>query len=317
METVETLDVTRIEPRLKHPSIFKKFDSLPAENSFIISNDHDPMPLYYQMLAERGNTFTWEYIEKGPLTWKVKISKLGGILPEPTIGELVAEDYRKAEIFKKYGIDFCCGGKKTLSKACEEKGINVLHIQEDLKQAGQHHSVPSEDFNSFDAGFLSEYILNTHHRYVKNAIPLISDFVNKVARVHGDRHPEAVGIAKIWGDVVQELSGHMMKEENILFPYIMHLSDAKKKGIPADFPPFGTVANPIRAMEHEHDVVGDLMKRINKLSSGYTIPEDSCTTFRLSYLKLHEFEEDLHRHIHLENNILFPKAVELERELVK
>lgn len=316
MNTTNILDVTVIEPRLKHPTIFQKFDALEQGESFVIHNDHDPKPLYYQLLAERGNTFTWQYLEEGPQWWKVKIAKLKAGEKEPTIGELVTKDFRKAEVFKKFGLDFCCGGKKTLTKACAEKGLDVVQIEKELKEIDEQPAKSSQDYTSWDLGFLADYIVNTHHKYVLQSMPVIFEYTQKVAKVHGDNHPEAIEIANTFLKVVDELNRHMMKEENVLFPYIKILASAKKDGENIEPSPFGTIENPVRMMEHEHDMVGEWMENINKLSGGYTPPAHACTTFRLSYAKLKEFEDDLHQHIHLENNILFPKAIALEKELL-
>ena len=316
METIEILDVTVIEPRLKHPTIFQRFDALEKGEAFIIHNDHDPKPLYYQLLAERGNTFTWQYQEEGPQWWKVQISKLKEGEKELTIGDLVSKDFRKAEVFKKFGLDFCCGGKKTLTKACKEKGLDVVEIEKELKAVEETPSTSSQDYNNWELGFLADYILNTHHKYVVQALPVIYEYTQKVAKVHGDRHPEAIEIANDFMRVAEELTSHMAKEENLLFPYIKQLAAAKLNGTAMNPSPFGTIQNPIKMMEMEHEMVGDVMENINNLAYGYTPPEDACTTFRLSYAKLKEFEDDLHQHIHLENNILFPKAIALEKELL-
>lgn len=316
METLNILDVTIIEPRLKHPTIFENFDNLAPGEAFVIHNDHDPKPLYYQLLGERGNVFTWEYKEEGPEFWKVKIAKLNTGEKEPTIGDLVTSDFRKAEVFKKFGLDFCCGGKKTLTKACKEKGLDVVQIEKELREIDAMSINSSHDYNNWDIGFLAEYILNTHHKYVKQAIPVIYEYTQKVAKVHGENHPEAIKIAEKFLIISDELNRHMCKEEDILFPYIKHLSEAKKSGMKIEPSPFGTVGNPINLMEQEHELVGELFHDINELSFNYTPPVDACTTYKLSYAKLKEFEDDLHQHIHLENNILFPKAVKLEKELL-
>lgn len=316
METINVLDVTVLEPRLKHPTIFQKFDELEKGEAFIIHNDHDPKPLYYQLLAERGNVFTWQYQEEGPEWWKVQISKLKEGEKEATIGDLVTSDFRKAEVFKKFGLDFCCGGKKTLTKACKEKGLDVVQIEKELKEIDETPATSSQDYNNWELSFLAEYILNTHHKYVVQAIPVILEYTQKVARVHGERHPEAIEIAEEFIIVANELTGHMAKEENILFPYIKRIADAKKSGTTLEGSEFGTIQNPIKMMEMEHEMVGNVMENISRLANSYTPPADACTTYRLSYAKLKEFEDDLHQHIHLENNILFPKAIELEKELL-
>ena len=229
-----------------------------------------------------------------------------------TIGEIVAKNFRSAETFGKYGIDFCCGGKISLEEACRKKGINIKQIQEELDSISAQSGPISQDYNSWDLDFLCDYIVNTHHKYVVSAMPVIFEYTQKVAKVHGDRHPEAIQIATIFEKVMEELNSHMMKEENILFPYIRQMAVSVKQGIPLSHSPFGTVQNPINMMEHEHDVVGEMCKKIKEISGNYTPPDDGCTTYRLSFLKLQEFENDLHRHIHLENNILFPKAVQME-----
>lgn len=317
MKTLEIIDVTIIEPRRKHPTIFEKFDSLGAGEEFAIHNDHDPKPLYYQLLGERGNIFKWEYLEEGPEFWKVKISKLGVDEKEPTIGELVKNDFRKAEVFKKYGLDFCCGGKKSLTKACNEKGLDVVQIEKELKEIDNASStIPSQDYNSWELDFLADYIINTHHKYVTQANTVIFEYTQKVSKVHGDRHPEVIEIADIFMEIMNELNCHMMKEENMLFPYIKNLAISKRQKMEVHSPGFGSVQNPINMMEHEHEQVGKQLERIKELSNNFTPPSNACTTYRLSYAKLKEYQDDLFQHIHLENNILFPRAIELEKELL-
>lgn len=310
------IDVTQIEPRFKHATIFDRFDCLQGGQSLVIHNDHDPKPLYYQMIAEKGKIFQWEYLLTGPEIWEVRITKNEVVNGEPTIGEMAAADYRKAEVFRKYGIDFCCGGKKTLEKVCEKKGLDLNEVKLALSEAGNRVGVHVEDYNSWDLDFLSDYIVNKHHRYIDNAHPILFEFSNKVARVHGDRHPEVVEIAEYYAAVAEELASHMIKEEEILFPYIKELVHAKKKGIKMQAPPFGTIQNPINMMEEEHLSAGGNMDKIKALSNNFTPPADACNSFRVLYAKLKEYELDLHHHIHLENNILFKKAIELEKELL-
>lgn len=317
MTVKETINVTEIEPRLKHPTIFEKFDGLGGNEAIVIHNDHDPKPLYYQLLGERGEIFEWEYLVNGPEQWEVRITRLNdGEKPE-TIGELVASDYRKAEVFKKFGLDFCCGGKKSVEEACEKKGIDVTKVKEALRGVDEvKESIPSEDFNKWSLDFLSDYIMNTHHNYVKEAIPVLHQYLNKVSKVHGGRHPELVQIYDLYIDLANELEMHMRKEEMILFPYIKELVHNKQKGNEHTPPEFESIRNPINMMEAEHDTAGDNLSRMKELSNGFQPPEDACTTYRVSFQKLQEFEDDLHRHIHLENNILFPKAIKLEEELL-
>jgi len=314
METTDILDVTVIEPRFKHPTIFQKFDSLAPGEGFTIHNDHDPKPLYYQLLGERGDIFTWEYKQSGPDVWKVAIT-LKGEKEEETVGEMVAKDYRKAQVFKKYGIDFCCGGKKTLSEVSQKKGISLEELKAELKAAENVESGSSISFDKWELDFLSDYITNTHHQYIKDNIPFISELAQKVARVHGANHPEAVQTAAVFERAAQDLSLHLVKEEKILFPFIKELVAAKRNNSVLPDSSFGDVANPIEMMESEHEQAGEDMEEIKALTNNYQVPADACTSYRLLYQKLEEFENDLHKHVHLENNILFPKALELEKEL--
>jgi regulator of cell morphogenesis and NO signaling len=238
------------------------------------------------------------------------------IAEHKTVGEIVAEDYRWAEIFKKYGIDFCCGGKKPLLAVCEEKQIDPQQLIENYRALSREGgALSTHNFAEWEADFLADYIVNVHHKYVSENIPLLYEFTQKVARVHGGAHPELLEIAGLFEAVAQEMTMHMRKEELILFPYIKRLVAADKGQLTLEAPHFGTVENPIRMMEEEHDRAGNLMKQIRQLSGDYTPPANACNTYRVTFRKLQEFEEDLHQHVHLENNILFPRAAALEARL--
>ncbi len=237
----------------------------------------------------------------------------GDTIADRTVAELVADDYRRAEVFKRYGIDFCCGGGRTVEAVCRKKNVSFEELSRALTDVtNEKGSSPLAEAKSWDLGFLADYIVNVHHRYVRENIPLLIEFTAKVARVHGHADAELIRIAEIFGDVAAELNQHMMKEEQILFPYIKQLEQQRRQGGPTEAPPFGTVQNPISMMEHEHEQVGAWLHEIQELSHDYMPPEHACNTYRVSFLKLKEFEEDLHTHIHLENNILFPRAIELE-----
>lgn len=318
METLlgkeNVLNVTLIEPRLKHPTIFVRFDELVSGESLTIHNDHDPKPLYYQLLGERGNIFNWEYLEQGPQLWRVKITKKLLDEGDETLGEIASKDLRKAEVFKKYGLDFCCGGKKTVKEACAEKGIDVTKVEQELQTADKNISAGRPlPYNEWSLDFLADYIVNTHHSYVRKNLPDIMEYAQKVMKAHGSRHPELSRIYLLVEDVNAELTAHLIKEEKILFPYIKELVAAKKNTQLLHAANFGSVQNPINMMEHEHEMVGKNLAEIRKLSNNYTLPQDTCASYSLLYRMLDEFENDLHIHIHLENNILFPKAIELEK----
>lgn len=300
------LNVTLLEPRMKHPTIFARFDELNEGESLTIHNDHDPKPLYYQLLGERGNIFTWEYLEQGPEWWKVRIAKRISGESDETLGEIVAKDMHKAQIFKKHGIDFCCGGKKTVKQACAEKGLDVTLVEQELQQTEKKSTARPLPYNEWSLDFLTDYIVNTHHAYVKKNMPDIRAYASKVAKVHGSHHPELAPIHQLVEDINAEFTAHMMKEEQILFPAIKAMV-LKNNGVS-----FGSVKAPINMMEIEHESAGKNMEKIRELSDNYTLPQDACASYSLLYRMLAEFEEDLHTHVHLENNILFPKALELE-----
>jgi regulator of cell morphogenesis and NO signaling len=312
--TENILNVSVLEPRQKHPTIFARFDELSEGEILTIHNDHDPKPLYYQMLGERGNIFTWEYMEQGPESWKVKITKNISGKDEETLGEIATKDLRKAEVFKKYGIDFCCGGKKTLKEVCTEKGLDITKIENELQHTDKVTSSRSIPYNDWSLDFLADYIVNTHHSYVKKTLPDLMTYAKKVAEVHGQHHPELLQIRELVGKVNAELSAHMVKEEAALFPYIKELALADKNSKPSQVSDLPNVQHPINVMEMEHELVGEALDKIRVLSGNYKLPEDACASYSLLYKMLDEFEDDLHVHIHLENNILFPKAVELEKK---
>ncbi|HEY0669460.1 MAG TPA: iron-sulfur cluster repair di-iron protein, partial [Sphingobacteriaceae bacterium] len=315
MDTLQSnfIDVTLIEPRLKHPTIFQVFDSLAGGESLTIHNDHDPKPVYYQLLGERGDIFTWQYLQEGPEWWDVKITKRGAEDKE-TIGEIAVKDLRKAEVFKKYGIDFCCGGKKTLSEVCAEKNIDVTKIETELQQLSTEGKVSNVSYNEWNIDFLADYIVNTHHSYVRKYLPELRGYSLKVAQVHGEHHPELLPIQKLVEEINEELTEHMEQEEKVLFSYVKQIVHSKNTNQPL-VKEGKTLQELIDELEKEHDFVGRCFDKIRELSNGYAIPEDACSSYKLLYKMIQEFEDDLHIHIHLENNILFPKAVDMEKSL--
>ncbi|MBT6440390.1 MAG: iron-sulfur cluster repair di-iron protein [Flavobacteriales bacterium] len=237
-------------------------------------------------------------------------------IDDKTVAEIVSENIKTADVFKNNGIDFCCGGNIKVQEICAKKGVNYSSLKEQIAKIDDATS-NREDFNSWDLGFLVDYILNTHHKYVTKANDLIIQYSDKVASVHGHHYTEVVEINTLFHSLVGELKTHMQKEEMILFPYVKQLVKASNEGVKLDLPHFGTVQNPISMMEQEHDSAGDIIKRINKLSNNFTPPAEACNTFRALYSKLEEYQNDLFQHIHLENNILFPKATELEKKQLK
>ncbi len=232
-----------------------------------------------------------------------------------TVGRMVAEDYRKAVVFKSFGIDFCCGGGVTLEKACDVYKADIKELKSALAKVDASTENKAEDFDNWPIGKLLDYIVDEHHSYVKNAIPIVREFVDKVKSVHGENKPNVSEIADLFNALADELTLHLQKEEIILFPYIKKMVAAKNSEIP-EGAHFGGVSNPINAMLHEHDDAGEVLAKLEELTEGYNPPVGACATHTVSYATLKEFGDDLMTHIHLENNILFPKALLLEKELM-
>jgi len=236
-------------------------------------------------------------------------------IAEKTVAEIVTENIKTADVFKKNGIDFCCGGHVNVTEVCKKKGVDFDQVKKEIENIGADNS-GTHDFNSWDLGFLADYILNTHHKYVVEANDLIIQYSDKVAKVHGHHYTEVVEINQVFHSIANELRMHMHKEEMMLFPFIKQIAAAKKDGTPLMTPGFGTIQNPINMMEAEHVDAGEMIFKIAELSNNFTPPAEACNTFRALYAKLEEYQNDLFQHIHLENNILFPKAIQLEQELL-
>jgi regulator of cell morphogenesis and NO signaling len=235
---------------------------------------------------------------------------------ERTVRELALEKPGAARVFEKLGIDYCCGGKQTLEQACRSAGIPVDNVLNALEEAHPSESVVTKDGDWQTAPLtdLMSHIKNTHHKYTREEIARLSPLFDKVCSVHGERHPELIALRETFRGLAQELTTHMMKEEMILFPYMERMEESVIQKEPILPPPFGTVRNPVSMMEHEHDSAGNALRALRASSNGYLAPSDACVSFQTLYKTLAEFEADLHQHIHLENNILFPRAIALELE---
>lgn len=232
------------------------------------------------------------------------------------IKDIVLQNFKAAEVMEKYGIDFCCKGKRPLNEAIAEKNINGEKFLKDLEKSFQKNSGEEERFETWDLHFLAQYIVNNHHAYIKEKTPVITAHLEKINNVHGAKHTFLKNVWDEFESLANELLNHMMKEERILFPIIKYLVDSKKFNEKPRTEGYGTIKNPILQMESEHDTAGTAAEKIRTLTNNYKLPDDACTTFRVTYQELEEFEKDLHKHVHLENNILFPKAILLEEELL-
>lgn len=235
------------------------------------------------------------------------------IQEKTTIGDFVAHDFRTAAIFTKYGIDYCCKGQRTIDEVCTKKNINEAQLLNELNAVLATKNDSEIDFNSWTLDLLIDYIEKTHHRFVEEKTPVIIQLLDKLCNVHGSNHPELFEITELFKASAGELAPHMKKEELVLFPFINRMINATKSHGSIGKPHFGTVKNPIAAMMAEHDNEGERFRSIALLTNNYTLPEDACETYRVTFAMLEEFEKDLHKHIHLESNILFPKAKALEK----
>ncbi len=236
------------------------------------------------------------------------------LLKTKSIGSFVAEDYRTASVFQKHKIDFCCKGGKTIEEVCENKNIPVDQLLNELKNTLKIKDNLSIDFKTWPLDLLIDYIIKKHHSYIKQTAPVLIQYLDKLCKVHGPNHPELFKIGEEFTSSAEELMMHMKKEEQILFPFILKIVAARKTNTELAQAGFGTVMNPIKMMMHEHEIEGDRFVKITELSDNYTPPVDACTTYKVAFSLLKEFENDLHLHIHLENNILFPKAIEMEAQ---
>ena len=229
-----------------------------------------------------------------------------------TVREIALEQPTSIRVFEKLGIDYCCGGRKPLTEACEARSLEVDEVIAALEKAAAETEKPAENVSGQSLTGLCAHIIATHHEYVKRELPRLAAFAEKVVKKHGENHPELHVIEATLTRLAEELTQHLAKEEMVLFPYIAKFEKALAEGGPRPQGCFGTVVNPIAMMTREHEDAGMLLEVLRNKSNQYTAPEGSCPTYHGFFDGLREFEQDLHQHIHLENNILFPRAVEME-----
>jgi regulator of cell morphogenesis and NO signaling len=231
---------------------------------------------------------------------------------QTTVRDIALEQPASIRVFEHFGIDYCCGGRKPLAQACEERSIEpdtVLAAIEEASATGCDHA---RDWTHASLESICSHIMETHHTYIRTELPRLELLAQKVVSRHGTTHPELEQIQQLIGSLGEELLQHLSKEEMVLFPYVMNLERNMKSCGPRPLGCFGAVRNPIRVMLAEHDAAGDAMARMRALSGDFTPPEGACPTYRGFYQALEEFEKDLHQHVHLENNVLFPRAIELD-----
>lgn len=235
-----------------------------------------------------------------------------------TVKDLAIEVPGATRVFDKLGIDYCCGGGKTLGDACAAAGLESVEVVQRLETASQQTNAASAGERHWPEESLAgliDFIINKHHVFTTQELHRIQGLLTKVSSVHAQRHPELSEIESLFATLKTDLITHMKKEEMILFPYITEVEDAVANGRRAPLPMFGTVKNPVRMMRMEHDAAGEILRNIRKLSSDFAVPADACISFKTLYEALDGLEQDLHQHIHLENNVLFPRAEAIEDEV--
>ncbi len=237
------------------------------------------------------------------------------VATEKTVRELALENPSSTRVFEKLGIDYCCGGNRSLEEACRTANLKVDQVRESLAIADQTALAAQDDrdWQKEPIAALIAHIQQTHHSYTREEIARLGPLFEKVCSVHGKDHPELLQIRETFQALAQELGAHLMKEEMILFPYILRMETAAAGNEPPAGAPFGSVQNPVSMMEREHDSAGNALRAMKQASHGYTAPPNACVSYQTLYKALAEFEADLHRHIHLENNILFPRAIAMEK----
>ena len=235
---------------------------------------------------------------------------------EKTLSQIVTKNLKAAEILENHNIDFCCGGERTLGEACREQNVSIEAIQKELDEVEGTDSEASW-INNMELSELADHIVKRHHSYIRESIPYLKDNLVKIVKVHGDNHPELYEVKREFEQAAEALTNHMAKEENILFPYIRQMTNVKENKTSMAQPDFGTIKNPLSQMLNEHETEGERFDRLAEITDNFKVPDDGCTMYKLTYSRLKEFKLDLHKHIHLENNMLFPGAEMLEEEIVK
>jgi regulator of cell morphogenesis and NO signaling len=220
------------------------------------------------------------------------------------VGEVVAEDYTRGAAFKRRGIDFCCGGGRTVQEACERAGVRYEDLAEDLARPVAPGGEPWADPRQWDLDLLLDHIQKAHHRYVRRNLPVLVQFTDKVARVHGGGSPELVEVARLVSRLDEALGAHLEDEERVAFPAVLRLLDAAR----SPDRDIEDLAGVFEGLRDEHEEAGEILGELRRLTGGFDAPDHACATYRASFALLAEFEEDLHRHVHLENNVLFPRA---------
>lgn len=292
-QKTETLRVSALEPRLKHPTVFQWFDALKAGQAFVIENDHDPRPLYYELLAERGNIFTWEYLEKGPEVFRVKIEKKVDLELSGTSAAIPEKDVKKAQLLKEKGVEFNCADSSPNSAIS-----------------------PRLDYANWELDFLADYIANTHHRYIKDHAENVNDLANKVAEHHGADYPELNRVATAVYHFLQDLVDHVMKEEEVFFPVVKQIATKLRNPEVELTYEVGTVSEPVAFLTKDLEIAKHDLNFLRNLTNKYTVPENACSSFALLYRQIQEFEKEFLAYSELELTHFFPRVKQSDEEFL-
>ena len=296
------LDVRMLPPQEKHRHVFERLENLSEGEDLILVNDHDPKPLHYQIDQLYPEVFNWAYLEQGENSiWKIRIFQMPRF--SKTVREVALQYPSSVGVFKKYRIDYCCKGNISFMEACAAKGLDGPEVLEEIRhEGGQGNGSYSLRFQDWKLAGLCDFIENNHHNYIRKYAPQIVQLLDKVTRVHYTSHTFLLNVNQAFYKLREELMLHLEKEEAEYFPMI---KEYEQTGILPD-----KGAGLKEVLEDEHDNVGRMLEEIRALCDNYQPPMGACASFELTYKLLQEFEEDLHQHIHLENNILFPKVKE-------
>ncbi|MEO6000089.1 MAG: DUF542 domain-containing protein [Chitinophagaceae bacterium] len=293
--------------------IFYKFDSLLPGNEFIINDYNEPQPLSYLLLQEKGYRFSWEYLEIGPKKWCIRLGKNKDARAQ-TLGEMAVSDHRKALILRKYGLDFSFNGKRTLREACAEKSLSIRTIEKELNATGQQSLAYTVNYNSWELDYLADFIVTTHHRYTRKILLCIE---HEWEKSNQNNYPGLKPLFKVFDQLHTDLQSIMLQEDQILFPYIRFLVQVTKGKIGVNSLPAGSISDLIIRIESAHQTIGEHLEFIRNFTSNFTMPHIEYSFYAQVLQWLNEFDTDLYQHIHIENNILFPKAIALEQEYLK
>ncbi len=312
MEDLRNGDINVVDISKDPAELFIKFNALYPGKELVIHDSTDPDYLYGQLLSEQGHTFSWNYVESGPEVWVVTIVKQeeSGL---PTLGQLAAADYRKAQVFENLGLDFCFGGKTTLKQACLENDISEEILRKKLLFACLQPCIANVNYNNWEIDFMADHVESSHHQYVTESISRIQNLHNKLLKTHASSYPNLRGVNEAFQTLATHLRDTMAIEEQILFPLIRFLVQVKKGNVSAAFMP-ERIEQIIAMLEVEHHAIGQHKKYLKSITEEFTLPPDAPSSVTLLYHWLQLFENDLQQHIHLENNILFPKVIELDKE---